>query len=257
MKRLLPLSWLTLLWVASLTFANSPQAIPPLTGYVVDGAGVLSAAEREALSQQLARLPLQAQVQMAVLLVNHTAPESIESYSIRVVEDWKLGVKGQDRGLLLLVALKEHRVRLEVGRGLEGVLPDAVAKRIVAEIFVPELKKSKNLAAALNATVMAVADLLVGESKAVVAGGNVTGHRKQADDSTFEWLILIVIILVVVMSKARAWRRHAAPYASLPQLGVPLWIPPSGSNTTGPDLGGSGEFSGGGASDSWGNSDSN
>jgi len=78
---------------------------------------------------------------VAVLIVPSTSPETIEQYSIRVVDQWKLGRKRVDDGVLLLVAKDDRRLRIEVGRGLEGAIPDAVAKRIIAEVITPRFKQ--------------------------------------------------------------------------------------------------------------------
>ena len=75
-----------------------------------------------------------------VLIVPTTQPEEIEQYSIRVADQWKIGRKGVDDGVILLVAKNDRRVRIEVGRGLEGALPDAIANRIVTETITPHFK---------------------------------------------------------------------------------------------------------------------
>ncbi len=85
-----------------------------------------------------------------MLIVPTTHPETIEQYSIRVAEAWKLGRKGVDDGVLLVIAKQDRTLRIEVGYGLEGVLPDAVAKRIVDETIVPMLKQG-DFAAAIDA----------------------------------------------------------------------------------------------------------
>ena len=79
--------------------------------------------------------------QIAVLIVATTEPEAIEQYALRVAEAWKLGRKGVDDGALLLVALQDRRVRIEVGYGLEGALPDAIANRIIDADVVPQFRR--------------------------------------------------------------------------------------------------------------------
>lgn len=137
-----------LLWALAALFlcaaAASPVraqvAVPPLKARVTDLTGTLTSAQRSALEERLAAFEARKGSQIAVLLVPTTQPETIEQYAIRVAEQWKLGRKGVDDGVLLLVAMKDRTVRIEVGYGLEGPLPDAIAKRIVEDYIVPRFK---------------------------------------------------------------------------------------------------------------------
>lgn len=113
--------------------------VPPLTARVVDKTGILGPVSRE-LESTLRALETEKGSQVAVLVVPTTKPETIEQYGIRVVDQWKLGRKGIDDGALLLVALEDRAVRIEVGRGLEGDLPDAIAKRIISEQILPHFR---------------------------------------------------------------------------------------------------------------------
>lgn len=115
-------------------------AVPPLKARVTDFTGTLTNAQRNALEERLAAFEARKGSQIAVLLVPTTHPESIEQYAIRVAEQWKLGRKGIDDGVLLLVAMKDRAVRIEVGYGLEGILPDAAAKRIIEDHIIPRFK---------------------------------------------------------------------------------------------------------------------
>jgi uncharacterized protein len=121
--------------------AHAEVAIPELKTYVTDLTRTLTPNQQDALVQLLKNLDTRKGSQIAVLIVPTTRPESIEQYSIRVADAWKLGRKGIDDGALLLVALDDHALRIEVGRGLEGVLPDVVAHRIIDEIIVPFFKQ--------------------------------------------------------------------------------------------------------------------
>lgn len=115
--------------------------VPPLQARVTDLTGTLSADQRAKLEDELKAFEAKKGSQIAVLLVPTTQPETIEQYSIRVAEQWKLGRKGVDDGALLLVAKNDHTLRIEVGYGLEGVIPDAVAKRVVSDIIAPRFKE--------------------------------------------------------------------------------------------------------------------
>ena len=116
-------------------------AVPALTARVTDLTQTLSAEQRAALEQKLAAFETQKGSQIAVLIVPTTQPEEIEQYSIRVVDAWKLGRARVDDGALLIVAKNDRRMRIEVGRGLEGAMPDAIAKRIIAETITPRFRE--------------------------------------------------------------------------------------------------------------------
>jgi uncharacterized protein len=115
-------------------------AIPPLTARVVDRTGTLDVRQIQTLEAELAQLERRKGAQVAVLLVPSTKPEDIAQYSIRVVDAWRLGRKNVDDGVLLIVAKDDHRVRIEVGRGLEGAIPDAAAARIIREYIAPKFR---------------------------------------------------------------------------------------------------------------------
>lgn len=129
------------MWLPLVAWAADEVAVPPLQARVTDLTGTLSAEQQAALSASLQAFEQRKGSQVAVLLVPTTQPETIEQYSIRVAETWKLGRKGIDDGVLLLVAKNDRTVRIEVGYGLEGPLPDAVANRIVREVIVPRFRE--------------------------------------------------------------------------------------------------------------------
>ncbi len=122
-------------------FAMADVAVPPLKAHVTDLTATLSADQTAALEAKLAAFEQRKGSQIAVLLVPTTQPETIEQYSIRVVDQWKLGRKGIDDGALLLLAKDDRALRIETGRGLEGVMPDAIGKRIISDDVVPLLKQ--------------------------------------------------------------------------------------------------------------------
>jgi uncharacterized protein len=117
------------------------QPIPKLTARITDTTGTLTAEQQAALDQKLAAFEAAKGSQLAVLIVPTTQPEEIEQYSIRAVEQWKLGRKKVDDGALLLVAKGDHHVRIEVGYGLEGVLTDALSNRIIDETIKPAFRQ--------------------------------------------------------------------------------------------------------------------
>jgi uncharacterized protein len=115
-------------------------AVPPLTARVTDLTGTLSGEAVTRIEAKLANLEAKKGSQIAVLIVPTTQPEEIEQFSIRVEDAWKLGRKGVDDGAYLIVAKNDRRVRIEVGYGLEGALPDAIANRIITETITPHFK---------------------------------------------------------------------------------------------------------------------
>lgn len=128
--------------VAAATAGAQPlQPVPPLESRVTDQTGTLTAAERSALEEKLAAFEARKGAQIAVLVVPTTQPEAIEQYSIRVVDAWKLGREKPDDGALLLVAMQDRALRIEVGRGLEGALTDLVANRIIDETITPRFRE--------------------------------------------------------------------------------------------------------------------
>lgn len=129
-----------LLWcVASAAIAQ--VAVPPLAGRVVDRTATLSADDIASLDGKLRDFETRKGSQIAVLLVPTAKPETIEQFSLRVAEAWKIGRRKIDDGAILVVAKDDRALRIEVGYGLEGALNDATAKRIIDEIIVPKFRE--------------------------------------------------------------------------------------------------------------------
>lgn len=116
------------------------MAVPAYSQRVVDQTATLSAEQRNALENKLATFESQKGSQIAVLIVPTTEPEDIAQFGIRVADVWKTGRAKEDDGVILLVAKNDRKLRLEVGRGLEGAIPDAIAKRVISETISPKFK---------------------------------------------------------------------------------------------------------------------
>src|SRR5260370_27322959 len=155
-----PLLALLLCWAFA---AHADVAVPPLTGRVVDQTGTLSSADVASLTQTLKNLEARKGSQVAVLIVPTTAPETIEQYSIRVAEAWKIGRKKIDDGALLVVAKDDRKLRIEVGYGLEGSLNDVTAKRIIDEVITPKFR-SGDFAGGISAGVDRIISVIERES---------------------------------------------------------------------------------------------
>lgn len=117
--------------------AQDLAPIPALEARITDLTGTLTAEQQASLEEKLRAFQARKGAQLAVLIVATTEPEDIAQYGIRVVDQWKLGRERVDDGALLIVAKNDRRLRIEVGYGLEGALPDATAKRIIAETITP------------------------------------------------------------------------------------------------------------------------
>jgi uncharacterized protein len=120
--------------------AMADVAVPPLSGRVVDQTGTLSSGDIASLTQTLKDFQARKGSQIAVLIVPTTEPETIEQYSIRVAEAWKIGRKKIDDGALLVIAKNDRKLRIEVGYGLEGALTDVTSRRIIDEEIAPRFK---------------------------------------------------------------------------------------------------------------------
>jgi uncharacterized protein len=120
--------------------AAGEVAVPPLKARVTDLTGTLSASQIQSLESRLREFERAKGSQVAVLLLPTTEPETIEQYSIRVADAWKVGRAKVDDGVILVVAKNDRKLRVEVGYGLEGAIPDAVAKRLVSDVIAPHFR---------------------------------------------------------------------------------------------------------------------
>jgi uncharacterized protein len=166
--------------------------VPPLKARVTDLTATLGGDQAASLEAELAQFERQRGSQIAILLVPTTQPETIEAYSIRVAEAWKLGRKGIDDGILILVAKDDRKLRIEVGRGLEGAVPDAVAKRIVAEVIGPRFKEG-DFHGGLRAGVAKLQSAMAGE--ALPPPKSASQSRSGMDIET----LLIVSLVIATM----------------------------------------------------------
>ncbi|HSG92914.1 MAG TPA: YgcG family protein [Methylotenera sp.] len=144
MSSVLKACLLTFCWVllfASGSLRAELVPVPALKQRVTDLTQTLTPDQQSQLEAKLAAFEQQKGSQIAVLIVPSTKPEEIEQYSIRVVDTWKLGREKPDDGVLLLVAKDDRKMRLEVGYGLEGAIPDLIAKRIISEIMAPSFRQ--------------------------------------------------------------------------------------------------------------------
>jgi uncharacterized protein len=142
--------------------ALADVAVPQLTGRVVDRTGTLSSSDIAALSQKLSDFETRKGSQIAVLIVPTTDPETIEQFSIRVAEAWKIGRKKVDDGAILVVAKNDRHLRIEVGYGLEGALTDVTSRRIIDEVITPKFREG-DFAGGISAGIDRVIRVVDGE----------------------------------------------------------------------------------------------
>jgi len=152
------LAWM-LCWAV---VAVADVAVPPLTGRVVDQTGTLTSEQIATLDGTLQAFEQRKGSQIAVLIVPTTEPETIEQFSIRVAEAWKIGRKKIDDGAILVVAKDDRRLRIEVGYGLEGALTDVTSKRIIDEIITPKFRQ-RDFAGGISAGVDRIIGVIDGE----------------------------------------------------------------------------------------------
>jgi len=168
------------------------QPVPPLAARVTDVTGTLSAQERQVLDAKLADWEARTTNQLAVLIVPTTKPETIEEYSLRVAEAWKIGQKGKDNGAVFVIAKNDKQMRIEVGYGLEGELTDVAARRIIGDTVAPLFSRGQ-FAAGINAGV----DRII-----AVVGGTDTAPKKEPrrgrSSGGFDIGTIALILLVAV-----------------------------------------------------------
>jgi uncharacterized protein len=158
---------------------------------VVDTTGTLDAAARQALVQQALALQQRKGSQLQVLMVPSTQPEDIAQYTQRVFDQAKLGRKGIDDGVVVVVAKDDHRVRIEPGYGLEGAIPDAIANRIIQEYMVPKFR-ANDYAGGLSDATAALTKLIDGEPLPAPMADN-----KPAADDGGGWMFALFAAFLV------------------------------------------------------------
>jgi uncharacterized protein len=202
------------LLIAAFAAAAAATDVPFLSGRVNDYAHLLSDAERSGLEARLADLEKHTGAQVAVLTVDTLGDEPIEDYSIRVVETWKLGQKGKNNGVLLLVARNDRKMRIEVGYGLEGALTDAACSRIIDELMRPRFRAGE-FGPGIDAAAGAIAGFIRGESPLPAEAPPGTGGQELSLGgrllfaAVFTLVVGLFSVLAVFMPGCQAWFLYA------------------------------------------------
>lgn len=222
----------------SYAFADYPN----YQGYVNDFAKVLSSEFVDRLNTKLLAFDKQTSNQIAVVTVGTTSPETIEDYSIHLAEKWKVGQKGKDNGIIMLFAMRDRTMRIEVGRGLEGDIADVQTKHIQTDIIVPEFKKG-NYEVGIDKGVNTVIATI--SHTATLSATPTSAVSKIPDIAVFIFVIILITILFIAIS----------PWTPLGGFGTwgptVFWGPGRKSDDDGFGGFGGGGFSGGGSSSNW------
>lgn len=226
-------------------------AIPPLTGRVVDQAGILSSSEESSLSNKLAALERKSTIQLVVVTLKSLQSRTIEEWGLALGRGWGIGQAGKNNGVLLIVAPNERELRIEVGYGLEGDLPDATADNIIRNVIVPRFKAG-SMVSGINDGVDAIGRALAGEYR--LASAPRTSSGKTSPGTAVAILFFAVFIIIVSHVRYGRRRRDDGKYDSAAWYwsagsGGGGWR--SGSSGGGGFSGGGGSFGGGGASGRW------
>jgi uncharacterized protein len=244
--------------------AAAEPKFPELTGRIVDEAGLLSGEDYAALNAELAALEEKSTDQLAVVTLKSLQGYPIEDFGYQLGRKWGIGQKGKDNGVLLIVAPNERKVRIEVGRGLEPVLTDALSSVIVQNAILPAFR-SGDYPAGIRAGVRDIKDVLLGDAEAVKDRAKAAERRNSQSDTIqlilfLFWAALIVYIIWAVYRSSLSGQNVAGGRGR--RRGGPVVVPGDsgswgggwsggGDSGGGGWSGGGGDFGGGGSSGSW------
>jgi uncharacterized protein len=234
--------------VCLVTFAFAVD-FPPLTGRVVDQANVMTAESRSDIESKLKELEDKSGIQLVVATVKSLQGSDIESYANELFRFWKLGQAQKNNGVLLLVAPAEHKVRIEVGYGLEGTLTDALSSVIISSTIIPRFKTG-DFTGGIERGVDGVISVLSGDTADWQPKVDVRREDASADfDKLFPILLFLLVVFICWYLIRNA--KGGPPGGTTRRGGGPIFVPYGGSSWGGGGFGGGGfggGFSGGGGS---------
>lgn len=210
-KRVALLAAVLLFVCAGAAFAASSYGIkvPAMNGPVNDNAGLINKSDEAKLSEYLNRINDKTGIQLAVLTIDSLEGHSAEAYSMAVCEEWQLGQKGEDNGVLLLVAFEDHEFRIEVGYGLEGTLTDMASGIILRNVITPYFKEGKYSTGILAG--MQAIGVVVAPSEAGLMEGvpqtTVTRSGNNEDEAVAGFVFVFVFIMILISALNKASRR--------------------------------------------------
>lgn len=209
---------------AGSAWAEELVAVPPFSGPLVDQAGLLQPEQADELDRRLRQFAQTHGSQIAVLIVPTTRPESIEQYSHRVFDDWKVGRKKINDGVLIVAATQDRKLRIDTGYGLEGAIPDAVAKRIIAETMAPKFREGAAFEG-LRDAIGQIEKLIEGEQLPAAQGGVSSDRSGQGEGDWGEMLIPALFAVFVVGGILRlVFGRFFGSMVAGGLVGVMVWF---------------------------------
>jgi uncharacterized protein len=260
-------AWLTVFVLALLCIAcgvaSAQPRFPALTGRIVDEAGLLGAADRQELTRTLEAIEQKSTDQVVVYIARSLQGYPVEDFGYQLGRAWQIGQKDKNNGVILIVAPNERKVRIEVGRGLEPQLTDAMSKLIIQNAILPAFRRG-DFPAGIKAGIRDIGDVLLGDAEAVTERARSTQKRSAPTGETTLSLIIIAMFIIFFLWIAFHQSRYAASQGTGRRMrrasgdrGAPIFIPggwgsgSGGGSDGGGWGGGGGDFGGGGASGDW------
>ena len=249
---------LLLVWLLSLLCLSAADNIPPKPArYINDFGNVLSTATENELNAALEQLERTNSTQIIVVTYPKLEAGSLEDFTVRTAEAWGVGQKQTDNGAVLFIFVADRKLRIEVGYGLEGSLPDATAKRIIDEEITPHFRNG-DYDAGVRAGVTAMVQAVFGEYRGT--GRTVAESRRRKGPPLIAWFPLIIFLIFIILA-VRGSKRRGRTYRGVRRSTATPWLggwggggggwSGGGGGFGGGFSGGGGSFGGGGASGSW------
>lgn len=257
MKRLAILLFALFLMIPGISFAEEELPDLPYSGYIYDGVGALDAHTKDRIIGLGSALEQKTGAQVMVAIVPTTGEEPITDYAVRLFEKWQLGEKGKDNGLLLVIAMEDHKFWLEVGYGLEGALPDSYAGQIVNQLIEPFRRGA--VSTGVEKVYRDLVAVVVQEYHADLGNGvpAVQAPSAQGEEDVLFKLIVLLIIILYLFMKTRSLRVRRSRRMWMDDDDDDDFFPPfiggfgGGGFSGGGFRGGGGSSGGGGAGGSW------
>ncbi len=240
---------LSLLFLILSWGAHAELKVPSLSDPVMDQAGLISAKDQRFLRELILNFHSRQKGQIQVLTLKDLGGLPIEQASIQITDQWKLGNAQRDDGVLILVAAQERKIRIEVGQGLEGVLPDIKAKRIISDVMAPLFRQASPSQGILLGTYQVMKTIDPEFESGSDLGGGTYAQKKQSLGERFEGLFILLFVILMILSNIFRPRRSFWGGRSMGGWGGGGFG--GGFGGGGGWSGGGGGFSGGGASGDW------
>jgi len=231
-----------MLLLVALAAGALAQTVAPPQGFVNDRAAVIDPATKARLANLIEELKRKTGAEIAVLTVDTTAPLDDFTYAMQVADAWKIGKRGEDTGVLVLLAVADRKSRVLVGYGLEGVLPDGLVGEIEDREMVPEFRDGR-FGEGIWRGVGAIANRIAADRGVTLTGAPAPRPRRRSQQQIPWWVILVVVVVLLMMARGgsgRGLRRRRGPMI------FPRGVGDGGFGGFGGGGGGVGGFGGGG-----------